>query len=31
MSMFIRAFSLAKTPVLIAMIVTPIRFFLELA
>ena len=31
MSMFIRAFSLAKTPVLIAMIVTPIRFSLELA
>ena len=29
--MFIRAFSLAKTPVLIAMIVTPIRFSLELA
>ena len=29
--MFLRAFSLAKTPVLIAMIVTPIRFSLELA
>jgi len=28
---FLRAFSLAKTPVLIAMFVTPIRFFLELA
>jgi hypothetical protein len=29
--MFLRALSLAKTPVLIAMFVTPIRFFLELA
>ena len=29
--MFLRAYSLAKTPVLIAMIVTPIRFSLELA
>ena len=29
--MFLRALSLAKTPVLIAMIVTPIRFSLELA
>ena len=29
--MFLRAFNLAKTPVLIAMFVTPIRFFLELA
>ena len=29
--MFLRAISLAKTPVLIAMFVTPIRFFLELA
>ncbi len=30
-SMFLRALNLAKTPVLIAMFVTPIRFFLELA
>ena len=29
--MFLRALSLAKTPVLIATFVTPIRFFLELA
>ena len=29
--MFLRALNLAKTPVLIAMFVTPIRFFLELA
>ena len=29
--MFLRALSLAKTPVLIAIFVTPIRFFLELA
>ena len=29
--MFLRALNLAKIPVLIAMIVTPIRFFLELA
>ena len=29
--MFLRALSLAKTPVLIAAFVTPIRFFLELA
>ena len=29
--MFLRALSLAKTPVLIAMFVTPIRFFLEMA
>ena len=29
--MFLRALSLAKTPVLIAMFVTPIRFFLEQA
>jgi hypothetical protein len=29
--MFLRALSLAKTPVLIAMFITPIRFFLELA
>ena len=29
--MFLRALSLAKAPVLIAMFVTPIRFFLELA
>jgi len=29
--MFLRALSLAKTPVLIAMFVTPIRVFLELA
>jgi hypothetical protein len=29
--MFLRALSLAKIPVLIAMFVTPIRFFLELA
>jgi hypothetical protein len=29
--MFLRALSLAKTPVLIAMFVTPIRFSLELA
>ena len=29
--MFLRALSLAKTPVLIAMFVTPIPFFLELA
>ena len=31
MSMFLRALNLAKIPVLIAMIVTPIRFSLELA
>tara|TARA_B110000263_G_scaffold206950_1_gene188106 strand:- start:159 stop:593 length:435 start_codon:yes stop_codon:yes gene_type:complete len=31
MSIFIRAFSIAKTPVLIAMFITPIRFSLELA
>ena len=29
--MFLRALNLAKTPVLIAMFVTPIRFFLEMA
>ena len=29
--MFLRALSLAKTPVLIALLVTPIRFLLELA
>ena len=29
--MFLRALNLAKTPVLIATLVTPIRFFLELA
>ena len=29
--MFLRALSLAKIPVLIAIFVTPIRFFLELA
>ena len=29
--MFLRALSLAKVPVLIAIFVTPIRFFLELA
>ena len=29
--MFLRALSLAKTPVLLATLVTPIRFFLELA
>ena len=29
--MFLRALNLAKIPVLIAMFVTPIRFFLELA
>ena len=28
---FLKAVSLAKTPILIAMLVTPIRFFLELA